>query len=193
VTFNDVLALIKTLADLIVYVWMFSLTIALLLGKSLNHLGYTFRTLPGLWSPPVLEPINQSSRFAIEQAETFLLLGGLLLMRGTRDFVVVTLIALLVDCLNVLFLIRLHRNLRSNNILFTYLGFLLFRGYFEVGIIAFLMTILVGCLCSKMLWEMVPLAGDTVWKGHLASFVGGAVTARFLDAIAALLPVSKLW
>jgi hypothetical protein len=192
VSFNDVLALIKTVADLIVYVWMFSLAIALLLGKSLNHLGYTFRTLPGFWSPPMLQP-HQSSRFPIEQAETFLLLGGLLLLRGTRDFVIVTLMALLVDCLNGLLLLRLTRNFKSNNIVFTYLGFLLFRGYFEVGIIAFLVTILVGCLCSKMLWGMVPLAGDTVWKGHLASFVGGALTARFLDAIATLLPVSKLW
>lgn len=192
-TFNDVLALIKTLADLIVYVWVFSLAIALLLGKSLNHLGYTFRTLPGFWSPPVLEPINESSRFPIEQAETFLLLAGLLLLRGTRDFVIVTLIALLVDCFNGLLLIRLHKNFKSKNILFTYLGFLLFRGYFEVGIIAFLMTILVGCLCSKMLWSMAPLAGDTTWKGHLASFLGGVLTARFLDAIATLLPVSKLW
>jgi hypothetical protein len=172
---------------------MFSLAIALVLGKSLNHLGYTFRPLPGFWSPPVLEPMQQPSRFPLEQAETFLLLGGLLLLRGTRDFVVVTLVALLVDCLNGMFLIRLTRNLRNTNILFTYLGFLLFRGYFEVGIIAFLMTILVGCLCSKMLWGMVPLARDTIWRGHLASFLAGAVTARFLDAIAALLPVSKLW
>ncbi|NJP09704.1 MAG: hypothetical protein HC866_09620 [Leptolyngbyaceae cyanobacterium RU_5_1] len=192
-TLNDFAALAKILADLIVYVWLFSLAIALLLGRSLNQLGFTFRTLPGFWSPPVSESINQTVKQPLENAELYLFLGGLLLLRGTRDLIVVTLIALLVDCLSGAFLTRNGKPASSKSILFTYLGFLLLRGYFEPGIIAILMTILVGCICGRMLWGMAPQAGDAAWKSHLISFAGGILTARLIDAIAKLLPVSQLW
>lgn len=189
---NNFVAQAKAIADIIIYVWLFFLSVSFLIGKNLNHLGYTFRTLPGLWTPPVSEAINRTSR-VFDNAETFLLLGGLLLLRGTRDLIVVTLLAMLIDCLNGLLFPKAVKHFNSDNILFSYLGFLLLRGYFEPGIIAILVTILVGCVCSRMLWGMVPVAGDSVWKAHLISFAGGVLGARFLDAIASGLPVSQLW
>ncbi|EKQ69433.1 hypothetical protein OsccyDRAFT_2061 [Leptolyngbyaceae cyanobacterium JSC-12] len=192
VTVNDFATQAKTIADIIVYVWLFSLAIALALGKNLNEIGFTFRTLPGFWSPPVSASINRTER-VFANAEMFLLLGTLLLLRGTRDLVIVTLIALLVDCLNGLLFPKSARFFSSSNILFSYLGFLLLRGYFEPAIVAILVTILVGCVCSWMLWGMVPISGDSVWKARLISFLGGVLAARFLDGIAALFPVSQLW
>jgi hypothetical protein len=192
VTLNDLLAQVKAIADMIVYVWLFALAIALLIGRHFNRLGYTFRTFPGLWTPPTSESISRTHRI-IDNAETFLLLGGLLLLRGTRDLLLVTLAALLVDCINGFLFPKAVKFFNSDNVLFTYLGFLLLRGYFEAGIIALLVTILVGCLCSRMLWGMVPAPEHASWKAHLVSFTGGVVMARFLDAIANLLPVSQLW
>lgn len=192
VTVNDFAVQAKSIADIIVYVWLFFLAIALVLGRNFNELGFTFRTLPGFWSPPVSESINRTER-VFANAETFLLLGSLLLLRGTRDLLVVTLLALLVDCLNGVLFPKSAKFFSGNNILFSYLGFLLLRGYFEPGIIAILVTILVGCVCSRMLWGMVPGTGDALWKAHLVSFLGGVFVARFLDAIAASLPVSQFW
>lgn len=177
---------------MIVYVWLFALAIALFIGKHFNQFGYTFRTLPGLWMPPTSESINRTS-YVFDNAETFLLLGGLLLLRGTRDVLIVTIAALLVDCVNGLLFPKAAASFNSNNILFTYLGFLLLRGYFEAGIIALLVTILVGCLCTRMLWGMVPMPKSSLWKAHLVSFAGGVLLARFLDAIAIWLPISQLW
>lgn len=192
VTLNDMAIQVKAIADIIIYVWLFFLGMSLLIGKNLNQLGFTFRTLPGLWMPPMTESINRTSRI-FDNAETFLLLGGLLLLRGTRDLLIVTVLAILIDCLNGLLFPKLARTSSSDNILFSYLGFLLLRGYFEPGIIAILVTILVGCLCSRMLWGMIPTTGDSSWKAHLVSFVGGVLIARGLDAIAQWLPVSQLW
>ncbi|MDX2231886.1 MAG: hypothetical protein NW220_19790 [Leptolyngbyaceae cyanobacterium bins.349] len=191
-TLNDFVAQVKAIADMIVYVWLFALAIALLIGRHFNHLGFTFRTFPGLWTPPMSDSINRTYSL-FDNAETFLFLGGLLLLRGTRDLFLVTLVALLVDCLNGILFPRATRSFTGDNILFSYLGFLLLRGYFEAGIIALLVTILVGCVCSRMLWGMVPAPKDSVWKAHLLSFAGGVLIARFLDAIANLLPVSQLW
>ncbi len=191
-TLNDLTAQAKAIADMIVYVWLFVLAIALLMGKHFNQAGFTFRTLPGLWTPPTTASINRTSSI-FDNAETFLLLGGLLLLRGTRDLLIVTIAALLVDCLNTVLFPKQATLFNSNNILFSYLGFLLLRGYFEPGIIAILVTILVGCVCARMLWGMVPTTTHPIWKAHLISFVGGVFLARFLDAIAALLPVSQLW
>lgn len=191
-TLNDVVTQAKAIADMVVYVWLFCLAIALLIGKPFNQLGLTFRTLPGFWTPPMSESINRTS-FLFANAETFLLLGGLLLLRGTRDLLLVTLLALLIDCVNGLLFPKTAPAFSGNNILFSYLGFLLLRGYFEPGIIAILVTILVGCVCSRMLWGMVPVPGDAAWKTHLISFGGGILIARFLDVIASLLPVSRFW
>lgn len=186
---SSFVAQVKAIADIIVYVWLFFLAIAFGLSR-FNRLGFV-RTLPGLWSPPVSESINRTGRF--DNAESLLLLGGLLLLRGTRDLVVVTLGALLIDCLNGVLFPKTLKSRNISSILFSYLGFLLLRGYFESGAIAILTTILVGCVSSRMLWGMIPVMGDSTWKAHLLSFGGGAVMAHFLNAIAALLPVSRLW
>ncbi|MDX2244698.1 MAG: hypothetical protein NW224_28830 [Leptolyngbyaceae cyanobacterium bins.302] len=192
VALSDLAAQVKTIADMIIYVWFFALAIALLMGKHFNQFGFTFRTLPGLWMPPTSESINRTS-YVFDNAETLLLLGGLLLLRGTRDLFIVSVVAVLVDCLNGLLFPKTAIAFNSNNILFSYLGFLLLRGYFEPGIIAVLVTILVGCVCTRMLWGMVPSPGEDSWKTHLISFGGGVLLARFLDTIAAFLPISKLW
>ncbi len=191
-TLNDMALQVKAIADIIIYVWLFFLGMSLLIGKNLNQLGFTFRTLPGLWMPPMTESINRTSRI-FDNAETFLLLGGLLLLRGTRDLLLVTLLAILVDCLTGLLFAKSAKISSSDNVLFCYLGFLLLRGYFEPGIIAILVTILVGCLCSRMLWGMIPTTDNSSWKPHLFSFMGGVMIARFLDAIAQWLPVSQFW
>jgi hypothetical protein len=190
---DELAVLAKTFADFIVYVWVFSIGMSLLLGKSLNQRGLTFRLLPGFWSPPVLAPMHRTLRYPTENTEFFLLLAGLLLLRGTRDLVLVSIVALLADCCNGILFSRLRKPFHYGNLLFTYLGFLLLRGYFEVGIIAILMTIVVGCVCSKMLWGMVPMSNSPIWKGHLLSFTGGAIAARWLDHLAVSLPASQLW
>lgn len=182
----------QSFADIVVYVWLFVLGIALVIGRQFNRQGATFRVLPGFWSPPVSEALHRSERWT-ENAESFLLLGGLLLLRGTRDLIVVTILALLIDCLNGLLFPKLIKFFGNTNILFCYLGFLLLRGYFEAGIIAIFMTIVVGFLCSGMILGMVPSHQNPVWKAHLLSFMGGIVVARFLDAIAGWLPVSRFW
>lgn len=192
VILKDLALQAQALADLIVYVWLVSLAIALVIGRKVNSLGVTFRALPGFWSPPLASAIKPKTG-AVENAESFLLMGGLLLLRGTRDLVIVTLVALLVDCLAGCIFPRTAKHFTSNNILFSYLGFLLLRGYFDPGIIAILVTILVGFLCSRMLWGMIPRSDDPLWKVHFVSFVGGALTARFLDNLTMHLPTSHLW
>jgi len=192
VTLNDFVIQAKAIADMVVYIWFFCLAIALFMGKHFNRAGFTFRTLPGLWTPSISEPMNRTS-VIFANAETFILLGSLLLLRGTRDLLLITVLALLLDCVNGLLFPQITKFFGSNNVLFSYLGFLLLRGYFEPGIIAILVTILVGCVCSPMLWGMVPSPGDVTWKTHLVSFVGGVLMARFLDTIASLLPISQFW
>jgi len=182
----------KSLADIIVYVWLFVLAMALLVGHKLNQFGGSLRTLPGFWSPPVVEAIHRVAP-PFDNAETLLLLGGLLLLRGTRDWLLVTLIALLVDCVNAVCFPTVAKRAGLNSVLFTYLGFLLLRSYFELGLVAILMTIVVGCLCSRMLWGMMPNRQNPMWKTYFLNFLGGIGAAASLNAIAPYFPVSNLW
>jgi hypothetical protein len=190
---TDWVTQMKSLADLIVYVWLGAIAIAFLFGKKIQQLGFSDPILPGLWHPLTGKSTNRPYRYLIENAESFLLLGGLLLMRGTRDWVIITVSALLIDCCNGLLFPKSTQYFGASSVLFSYLGFLLLRGYVEGGIIAILMTILVGFVCSKMLWGMVPTANSPAWQGHFVSFLGGALMAWGLDAIAPFLPVSQVW
>jgi hypothetical protein len=115
------------------------------------------------------------------------------LLRGTRDFVLITVAGLLMECVSGALFPRLIRYFKATNLLYSFLGFLLLRGYFEAGAVSVFVTILVGCLCSNMLWGMIPAGQNRLWKVHLVCFVGGGIAARFLDAIATLLPASALW
>jgi hypothetical protein len=192
-TLTDFIAQAKTLANLIVYVWLFSIAVAVVMSDRVNRFSASFRTLPGIWSPPISEAIQRLPKQPLEHAETFMLLGGLLLLRGTRDLVLVTMIGLLLECISGFLFPKLIRYFKATNLLYSFLGFLLLRGYFEPGAVSVLVTILVGCLCSPMLWGMIPAGRNRVWKAHLICFVGGGLAARFLDAIANLLPTSALW
>jgi hypothetical protein len=190
---NDFAAQAKTLADLIVYVWLLSIAVSVVINSRADQFGGSFRTLPGVWSPPVSDAIHRLPRQPLEHAETFMLLGGLLLLRGTRDLVLVTILGLLTECISGLLFPKMIRYFKATNLLYSFLGFLLLRGYFEAGAVSILVTIVVGCVCSQMLWGMLPASGNRIWKVHLMCFVGGGLAARFLDAIATLLPTSALW
>jgi hypothetical protein len=164
-----------------------------LMGTSISRYGAAFRTLPGVWSPPLSEAIQRQPRQPLENAELFMVLVGLLLLRGTRDVMLVITLGLVVECVSILLFPRLVRYFNATTMLYILLGFLLLRGYFESGSVAIIVTIIVGCLHGSLLWGMIPAGRNKLWQVHLVCFLGGGIIARFIDAISALLPHSALW
>lgn len=99
-----------------------------------------------------------------------------------RDFFTVTLITMLVGGLGV-WLIGAQNSVHigASILIFGYLGFLLFRGYFRRDIPSIAVSLLVFFLYGGVLWSVLPTTPGVSWEGHLFGLIGGAIAAKYLN------------
>jgi membrane associated rhomboid family serine protease len=110
-----------------------------------------------------------------------IVLGWLVMLRRTRDFIVVTLVSVLVSGLGIwLFGGANTIHLGASGVIFGLLGALLARAYFERSWVALGLAIVAGLLYGGMLWGVLPGAPGVSWLGHFFGFVGGVLAARLL-------------
>ena len=111
----------------------------------------------------------------------FLTLGWLIMLRETSDFFIVSGITMLVSGAGV-WLTGAPGSIHigASGVIFGYLGFLLFRGYFERSTASLFVSLFVGFFYGSMIWGILPTLPGVSWQGHLFGFIGGAIAARFL-------------
>lgn len=139
------------------------------------------RTITGLRHIFFAPFLHKGFNHLLANTVPFLLLGWFVVLRGVRTFLLVSLIAALISGLGVWLLGRpatIHIGL--SGVIFGYLGFLLFRGYFERSSQAIGLAIVAGFLYGSMIWGVLPLQPNVSWLGHLFGFIGGAWAARQL-------------
>jgi membrane associated rhomboid family serine protease len=184
----------RMLIGFVVALWFLGLVNIALLGKSLNTLGIRPRTVSGLAGILLAPLLHGSVKHLLGNTSAFLILGGLLLLEGVETFWIVTAIATLTGGLGIWLLGGKNTNhIGASGIIFGYLGFLILRGYFTREIFSTLISLLVFLYYGSLLWRILPLGGRFSWEGHLFGFLGGALTARFLETIRASLPENFLW
>jgi membrane associated rhomboid family serine protease len=111
----------------------------------------------------------------------FITLGWLIMLRETSDFFIVSAISMVVSGLGVwLFAPPNSIHIGASGVVFGYLGYLLFRGYFQRSLGSILLSLFVGSLYGSMIWGVFPNQIGISWQGHLFGFIGGAIAARFL-------------
>jgi membrane associated rhomboid family serine protease len=182
------------LVGLVIAIWFLGLVNIALLGKSLNSLGIRPRTISGLAGILLAPLLHGSIRHLLGNSSALLILGGLLLLEGAETFWIVTAIATLTSGSGVWLLGGKNTtHIGASGIIFGYLGFLILRGYFTRELFSTLISLLVFLYYGSLLWRILPLGGRFSWEGHLFGFLGGALTARFLETIRASLPENFLW
>ncbi|NEO65782.1 MAG: rhomboid family intramembrane serine protease, partial [Moorea sp. SIO4G2] len=103
------------------------------------------------------------------------------MLQETSDFFVVTTITMLVGGLGVWLLGAPNSvHIGASVLIFGYLGFLLFRGFFERNLPSIFLSILVGFLYGGLVWGVLPSQPHVSWQGHLFGFIGGILAARLL-------------
>ncbi|NEO02697.1 MAG: rhomboid family intramembrane serine protease, partial [Moorea sp. SIO3I7] len=111
----------------------------------------------------------------------FLVLGWFVMLQETSDFFVVTSITMVVGGLGVWLLGAPNSvHIGASVLIFGYLGFLLFRGFFERNLPSIFLSILVGFLYGGLVWGVLPSQPHVSWQGHLFGFIGGILAARLL-------------
>jgi len=112
----------------------------------------------------------------------FVTLGWLIMLRETSDFFIVSAISMIVSGLGVwLFAPPNSIHIGASGVIFGYLGYLLFRGYFQRSPGAIFLSLFVAFVYGSMIWGVLPNQNGISWQGHLFGFIGGAIAARLLS------------
>ncbi|MGC1307212.1 MAG: rhomboid family intramembrane serine protease [Phormidesmis sp.] len=139
------------------------------------------RRLSGLWGILFAPFLHGNFQHLLANTVPLVSLGWLVMLRETKDWVVVSIIAALASGLGT-WLIGAPNSVHigASGVIFGYFGFLLLRGYFEKSLVAIAFSILVIFLYGSIIWGVLPNQPGISWEGHLCGFLGGILAARLL-------------
>jgi membrane associated rhomboid family serine protease len=160
----------------------------ILIGGAFNNLGIRPRTLSGLIGIPLAPFLHDAKKDGLGHISGntvgFFMLGGLVLLRGTRDFVTVSIAIIVLGGLATWLLGRAVTHHGASGVIYGYGGFLLSRYYFEQNFQASflaIVTLLVFILYKRQALFKSFLSSDVSWESHLFGFIAGLLVARHLE------------
>ncbi len=161
--------------------WLLEAFDQLLGHGGLDAYGIRPRTLSGLLHIPLAPFLHAGFPHLIANTMPLIVLCWLTLLRGVRDFVVVTLTATLVSGLGIwLFGASNSIHIGASGLIFGYFGYLVARAYFERSLAALALAAVALILYGGILTGTLPTRADISWLGHLFGFFGGILAAYWL-------------
>ena len=175
---------IALLVYLLILMWALSIMDALFFRQVFSHLTIRPRKLEGLPGIAVAPLLHGNFKHLAANTGPFAILGTIILLQGLEVLSIVTIGTWLISGVGIWLLGRPNtKHLGASGIVFGYLGYILFRGYFDRSIPAMAAAIFVGILYSGALWGLLPLQRGKSWVGHGVGFLGGVLIARHLEII----------
>src|SRR5581483_2681031 len=138
------------------------------------------RTIGGLYSIPIAPFIHVDWDHLISNTIPLLILGVLILARGTFEFLFVVFVSTFIGGFGTwLFGEGDAQHVGASGIVFGFFGYLVFRTAFDrkisSAVIALIVAIAYG---SAMTWSLIP-EESVSWSGHFFGFIGGFAAARW--------------
>lgn len=151
------------------------------MGGRLNYYGIYPRTYLGLKGIVFAPFLHGSFGHLISNTVPFVVMGWFVMLRETKDFFLVSAIALLASGFGVwLFGAPNSLHIGASGVIFGYFGFLMARAYFERSALAIALALTVGLLYGGLIWGVLPTQIGISWEGHLFGFIGGVLAASWL-------------
>jgi membrane associated rhomboid family serine protease len=171
------------LGGFILLIWLIELVDWIIFDHSLDAYGIKPRSVSGLRGILFMPFLHADFGHVLANTLPFIILGGLVIMRRTRDFFIVSGVIILVSGLGVWFFGGSGTvHIGASALVFGFLGFLLLRAYFEWSMTSIIIAIAVGLMYSGLLWGVLPLRAGVSWQGHLFGFIGGVLAAYLLTS-----------
>ncbi len=170
----------KVLAVLIAIMWLVEMVDFMLHG-ALNQFGIIPRNLLGLRGLVFAPFLHADFPHLIANTLPFACLAWFVMLRRMRDFVIVSLVVMLIGGMGTWLSGASHSvHIGASGLIFGYLGFLMARGFFERSWIAVLFSVLVAFAYGGALWGVLPGQVGISWQGHLFGFIAGVLAAKWL-------------
>lgn len=170
------------LGGMIALLWLLEGVDWLVFDGRLNAYGIRPRTREGLEGILFAPLLHGGFPHLMANTLPLLVLGWFVLLRGTRIFVTVTAVSILISGLGTWLIGPANTvHIGASGLVFGYFGFLLLSGYFERSLTAVVWSLLVLFLYGGLLWGVLPQGNGISWQGHLFGFIGGGVAAFLLS------------
>lgn len=164
------------------------------LGGALEQYGVVPRTVDGLRGIVLAPFLHGSLSHLTANTASLLILGWLVMLRDARHFWIVALFSMVGGGLVAwLFGAGNSVHIGASGVIFGFLGFLIFAGWFARSFGSILLSVVVTVLWGGLVFGVLPGEAGISWQEHLGGFMGGVLAARWFSRDASTLArLSKL-
>jgi membrane associated rhomboid family serine protease len=168
----------KVLGVALAAMWIMFIATWLSHGALLS-LGIVPRTLLGLRGILFAPFLHGSLAHLLANSIPFAILGWLVMVRESRHFTYVT-VASMVASGGLAWLLGASGSVHvgASGVIFGYLGFLIFSGWYARSIGSIVLSILAVFFWGGLIFGVLPGHAGISWQAHLGGFIGGVYSAR---------------
>lgn len=178
---KSVLKEFKILINSVIVLWAIEIVDYAVFNGSLDRYGIQPRQINGLWGIFFAPLLHGGFGHLIANTIPFISLGWLTMLREESDFYIVSILSALIGGVGVwIFGAPNSVHIGASILIYGYLGFLLFRGYFQKNLPSIALSILVAIVYGSLIWGVFPSDIGVSWQGHLFGFIGGAIAAKII-------------
>ncbi|MFN5513830.1 MAG: rhomboid family intramembrane serine protease [Cyanobacteriota bacterium] len=161
--------------------WLLEILDVFVFHHSLDRFGIQPHSLVGLRGILFAPFLHGGFLHLMANTVPFLVLGWFVMLQETSDFWIVTALTMLVGGLGTwIFGGAGSVHVGASILIFGYLGFLLFRGFFQRNLPSIALSMAALFLYGGALWGVLPLQAGVSWQGHLFGFLGGFWAAQLI-------------
>lgn len=167
------------LAAIVASWWIVELLDIYQFDGRLQRNGIRPREAAGLWGVLTAPFLHSDVGHLVSNTFPFLLLSALVLIRGIRRWVIITLLGYLVAGFGTWAFADGGNHIGASGVVFCYFGALLGAAMFERRAASFAPALVTVMLYATMLVGLVPQRFIS-WEGHLSGFVVGIAASKLL-------------
>ncbi len=175
---RDAIRYVWVMLGITAFLWVAHAVNAWGFGGALSNYGIRPREPAGLWGILAAPFLHGDINHLLANTTALVPLGLIVLFRGGKDFVVVSLVGIVFGGLGTWASGGDHSvHIGASGVIFAYFGYGLLRGIFDRSILSVMGSLIVGIGFGGMIFGVLPGERGISWEGHLFGFVSGALTA----------------
>lgn len=148
------------------------------IGHRLSVWGILPRTTQGLIGIPLSPFLHGSFNHVLSNTIPFLVLGGLVGLRGGQKLVGISLFIIVVGGAGVWLFGRTAVHVGASGLVFGYFGYLVANGWFDRRPLSILAAIAVIVVYGSLVFGVLPTTSFVSWESHLFGLLAGVLAAR---------------
>ena len=148
------------------------------MGHELSVWGILPRTARGLIGVPLSPILHGSFNHVLSNTIPFLVLGGLVGLRGSQALIGVSLFVIAAGGVAVWLLGRTAIHVGASGLVFGYFGYLVASGWYDRRPSSILAAIAVIVVYGGLIFGVLPARGFVSWEAHLFGLIAGVLAAR---------------